>query len=82
MGDIEVEAKAPGGSPNNLILEAAIEATTSQSDGGVGATDRPEHAGLFQTGADDSLAAGFNPTGTNEQMLTAELSVSCARHFD
>src|SRR6266446_2647204 len=58
------------------MFEPAVEVTTSQSDDGVGAADGPEHAGLFETRADHSLAAGFDHAGADEQVLTAELWVS------
>jgi hypothetical protein len=49
--------------------------TTSQRNDRVGTTSRPEHAGLFQAGTDDSLASGFDDTRADEQVLTAELRV-------
>ncbi len=52
--------------------------TTSQGDDGVGAADGPEHAGLFESRADHGLAASFDYTGANEEMLTAELRVAHA----
>jgi len=46
--------------------------TTTQGDDRVGATDGPEHAGLFQAGADYGSAAGFDHTGADEKMLISE----------
>ena len=59
-----------------IILESPVEMTTSQRNDRVGATNRPEHAGLFQAGTDDSLASGFDHPRADEQVLTPELRVS------
>jgi hypothetical protein len=50
--------------------------TTSQGDDRVGPAEGPEHAGLFQAGSDDCLAAGFDYTGADEEVLTAELRIT------
>jgi hypothetical protein len=39
---------------------------------------RPEHAGLFEAGADNGLITGLDDTGADEQMLAAELWISHA----
>src|SRR5271165_6189650 len=59
-----------------VILEAAIEVATSQGDDRVGAANGPEHAGLFQAGANDGLAASLDHTGADEEVLLAELGVA------
>ena len=46
-----------------------------ESQDGVGPARGPEHAGLFEAVGDDRLAAGFDHTGANEQVLFAELGV-------
>jgi hypothetical protein len=45
---------------------------TAESDDGVGATDCPEHAGTFETGADDGLATGFDDARSHKQVLGAK----------
>jgi hypothetical protein len=38
----------------------------------------PEHAGLFETSADDSPTSGFDNTGTNKEPLATELWIAHA----
>ena len=58
-----------------VVLKAAVELTTPESQDCIGATHGPEHARLFEAVSDDRLAAGFDNTGANEQMLFAELGI-------
>jgi hypothetical protein len=37
--------------------------------------DRPEHTGLFEAGADDGFASGFDHAGADEQVLAAKLGM-------
>ena len=66
----------PGGPPS--VLKAAVEVTAPESQDGIGAAHGPEHAGLFEALSDDGLAAGFDNTGADEQVLLAELT-GCGR---
>jgi hypothetical protein len=50
----------------------------SQGDYGVGAPDRPEHAGLLEPGTDHSLASGLDYTRSDKEMLPAKLGVTNA----
>ena len=52
--------------------------TTSQGDDGVGTSERPEHAGLFEARADHGLAARLDHTGANEEVLAAERGIAHA----
>src|ERR1039457_1175972 len=61
-----------------VVLEAVVDVAASQGNDGVGSADRPEHAGLFETRADYGLAAGFDDTRADEQMLCAEFGIAHA----
>ena len=50
----------------------------AESEDGVRAAYCPEHAGLFAAGTNDGLAAGFDDTGADEQVLPTEFRVSHA----
>ena len=50
----------------------------TEGEDGVGAVDRPEHAGLFETRTDDGFATGFDDAGANEEVLLAELGIAHA----
>ena len=52
---------------------------TTESEDGVGTADGPEHAGLFEAGADDGFAASLHDPRADEQVLAAELGVAHAR---
>jgi hypothetical protein len=43
-----------------VILKAAIEISTAQSQDGVGSPDGPEHSRAFETGSDHRFASGFD----------------------
>ena len=47
----------------------------AQGNNGVCAVDSPEHAGLFESGADDGFASGFDDAGAYEEVLAAELGI-------
>src|SRR5579864_6322424 len=50
----------------------------SQSDDGVGASDGPKHPRLFEPRTDYGLAAGFDDTGANKQVLATILGITHA----
>src|SRR6185437_5156644 len=56
----------------------AVEMVAAEGDDGVCSDDRPEHAGLFEAGADNSLAPGFNHSGAYEQVLASESGIAHA----
>lgn len=55
-----------------VILEASVEVAAAEGDDGVGAANRPEHAGPFETGTDYGLTTGFDDARADEQMPAAE----------
>ncbi len=60
------------------IFKAAVEMTAAQSENRVGAPHGPEHSRSFEAGANYSLAARFDYTGANKQMLASKLGISHA----
>ena len=50
----------------------------AEREDSVGAFHRPEHAGLFEAGADHGFAASLDNEGADEEMLSAELGVAHA----
>src|SRR6266404_399001 len=61
-----------------VIFKAAVEMTTAQSENRVGSPHGPEHTRSFEAGADYRLAAGFDHTRANKQMLAPNLGISHA----
>src|SRR5207245_391026 len=61
-----------------VIFKAAVEMTAAQSENRVGSPYSPEHARPFEAGADYSLAARFDHTRANKQMLAPKLGISHA----
>lgn len=49
---------------------------TTQGDDCISPADRPEHAGLLEPGADHGLAAGFDDTRANKEVLFTKLGVA------
>jgi hypothetical protein len=58
-----------------VVLKASVEMATTEGDDGVGSPDGPEHAGVFEPGADHGLASGLDDTGANKEMLAAEFRI-------
>src|SRR5215467_10113955 len=58
-----------------IILKAAIEMRAAQCQDRVGSPDSPEHSRLFETRADDRLAAGFDHPRANKQVLTTKFGI-------
>lgn len=69
-------ATLPNCSRLPVVLEAAIEIAAAQCEDGVGTAHTPKHAGLFEAGADYRFAAGFDYTGSYEQVLLAEFGIA------
>src|SRR5437016_11809729 len=61
-----------------VIFKAAVEMTAAQSENRVGSPYSPEHTRSFEAGADYSLAARFDHTRANKQMLAPKLGISHA----
>src|SRR6266481_3198536 len=59
-----------------VIFKAAVEMTAAQSENRVGSPYSPEHTRSFEAGADHSLAARFDHTRANKQMLAPKLGIS------
>ena len=57
------------------LLPPTAEVPASESQDGVGSSDRPAHSGLFEAATDDGLAAGLDHTGADEEALLTELGV-------
>jgi len=49
-----------------VVIEACRFEDTSEADDGVGAAERPFHAGLFETLADDTATGCLNDSRTYE----------------
>ncbi len=62
--------------PELFPLSAQVQAT--QGDNGIGATNGPLHARLFEPETDDGFAAGFHHPRSHEQPLPAEICVTHA----
>lgn len=58
------------------LLLAAAEFAAAQGDNGVGALNRPTHAGLLEPGADDGLAAGHHHPPADGQALAPKARVA------
>ncbi len=58
-----------------VVVEAIGELRAAQGDDCIGAVHGPEHTRAFQAGTDHAAASGFNHTGADEQILTAELVI-------
>jgi hypothetical protein len=56
-----------------------VEMTTPESEDCIGAAHRPEHAGLFEAVSDYRLAAGFDNTRADKQVLFAKLGTKIAQ---
>ena len=52
----------------------------SEGDDGVGTPNRPEHAGLFEPGADHGFTAGLDYTRADKEVLASKLGIAHARH--
>src|SRR5450755_2912086 len=50
----------------------------AEADDGICSVDRPEHTRLFEAGADDSFAPGFDHAGADEQVLASKLGIAHA----
>src|SRR5450432_676758 len=61
-----------------VVGKAVIEMATAEGNDGVGSAECPEHAGLLETRADDSLASGFDDTGADKEVLRSKLGVAHA----
>jgi hypothetical protein len=60
--------------PNSF--HPVIEVAATQGNDGICAAHCPEHTGLLESGADHRFARGFNDTGTDKQVLSAELGIT------
>src|SRR5690242_17879323 len=59
-----------------VIFKAAVEMTAAQTKNCVGSPYSPEHSRSLEAGADHSLAAGFDHTRPNKQMLAAKFRIA------
>jgi hypothetical protein len=59
-----------------VVLESAVEMTAAQGQDRVRIPHTPKHAGLFEAGADNRFAAGFDYTRSYEQVLLAEFGIA------
>ena len=76
FGRAPAKSSRPSALP--VIFKAAVEMTAAQSENRVGSPYGPEHTRSFEAGADYRLAARFDHTRANKQMLAPKLGISHA----
>src|SRR6516225_1976689 len=59
-----------------IVLKPAIEMRAAQSQDRVGSPDGPEHSRLFETRADDRLAASFDHPRANKKVLATKPGIA------